>query len=127
MRLSSFWWPLTWALVIFVLMVIPVPPTPRLEGFNLFDKAVHLALFGPLAFLLGHYFAGNSPDISYATVFFKVMLAATAYGIFTEGFQALLPFRSAEARDVLADALGAGAGSAAFVLWHKFRFRKKKM
>lgn len=127
MKLSSYWWPLGWALVIFVLMVAPMPPTPRLEGFNLFDKAVHVALFGPLAFLLGFYFAGNGTHISYSAVFFKVMFAVTAYGILMEGIQALIPFRSAEAQEVLADALGAGAGSAAFVLWHKFRFRKKKM
>lgn len=128
MKIAPAWRPVLWAGFIFVLMVIPMPAPPPMTGFDLSDKAVHFLLFGVQAFLLLHYLQGRpGPKASLPATSGGALLATAAYGAALEGLQALLPFRSAEAWDLAADAVGALLGAAAYLLWHKFRWHKNIM
>ncbi len=101
-----------WALLIFVLLSIPtglvVPSgSGRLLDFLpdlvadtirlLADKAVHAVLFAGQALWLRR--AGWTAG--------RAVLWSAAYGAATELYQALLPFRSGDVYDLLADILGA--------------------
>ena len=128
MKIAPVWWPAAWAGLIAMLMVIPVPAPPPVTGFNLGDKAVHFALFGMQALLLLRYLHRRSgPEGSLPAAAGWAMLATTAFGAALEGLQALLPFRSAEALDLAADAVGALLGATAYLGWHKFRGHKNIM
>lgn len=80
------------------------------------DKAVHFLLFAVLAALLGRRTAttGLGAPLSVA------VLLATLYGAGTEALQAVVPGRSAEWADLLADGVGALAGST-FLWWLRRR------
>lgn len=58
--LFRYFWTLLVATVVLVLSVIPLPEVPMLENFNLFDKWVHLLMYGGLA-LVGWYDAFRAP------------------------------------------------------------------
>jgi VanZ family protein len=128
MKIAPVWWPAAWAGFIAVLMVIPLPPPPPVTGFNLADKVVHFVLFGIQASLLLRYLHGRSdPEGSLPAAAGWAILATSAFGAALEGLQALLPFRSAEALDLAADAVGAFLGATAYLGWQKFRGHKNIM
>lgn len=113
-----------WALLIFVLLSIPtglvVPSgSGRLLDFlpDLFanairllgDKAVHAVLFAGQVLWLRR--AGWPAG--------RALVCSAAYGAVTELYQALLPFRSGDIYDLLADILGALLA----VWWWRWRDR----
>ena len=92
-----------YAVCIFVASVIPV--APRFAPGRL-DKAVHLCEYLLLAWLLVQALrAGAHRAASWVAWGW-----ATGYGMMLELVQALVPWRSAEVSDALANALGAALG-----------------
>jgi VanZ family protein len=89
--------------VISYLALSPVPPRGLDSGW---DKLNHLLAFGALAF--SAFFSVERPR----TRWLAAPLALLAYGVLIELAQSQLPPRSADARDVLADALGIALGLA---------------
>lgn len=78
------------------------PPPPVPSGSDLW---LHAVAYGILTLLLRYASASRG-------VVRSALLAAgvaTAYGILLEGAQAALPYRTAEARDLLANAAGVAA------------------
>lgn len=78
------------------------PPPPVPSGTDLW---LHALAYGILTVLLRYATAPRGIAQS-------VLLAAGAaiiYGVFLEGAQAVLPYRTAEARDLLANAIGVAA------------------
>ena len=53
------------------------------------------------------------------------ILATCAFAVVDESYQGLVPGRTASVRDWLADAVGAAAGVALFLRWHKHRRGKR--
>ena len=92
-----------YAVLVFVVSVIPV--APNLAPGHL-DKAVHLCEYLLLAWLLVQVFRMQRQPRQLWTAWWW----ATAYGATLELVQALIPWRSAEWTDALANALGAAAG-----------------
>lgn len=82
----------------YLLFAAPSGEPPR---FNINDKVLHFAGFASLS---GVFF------IAYRFPLVKSMLLMLAYGLFTEGVQGLLPYRTASLGDLIADVLGALAG-----------------
>lgn len=82
-----------------VLFMAPVQPVAGTPGGVPVDKVAHVVVLGVLAFLAARAW----PDER------RVLLwvALVAYGAAVEAGQALLPWRSAEALDLAADAVGA--------------------
>jgi VanZ family protein len=97
-----------WRLLLGLLLVVisylalsPVPPRGLDSGW---DKLNHLLAFGALAF--SAFFSVERQR----TRWLYTPLGLLAYGVLIELLQSQLPPRSADARDVLADALGIALG-----------------
>ena len=72
------------------------------------DKAVHLCEYLLFAWLLVQAVRGSRmPEREYL---WWAWIYATSYGLLIEVIQAMLPWRSAELADALANALGAALG-----------------
>ena len=79
------------------------------------DKAVHLCQYFLFAWLLGQAIrAGRVPEPEAREYRIWAWIYATSYGLLIELVQALLPWRSAEWADALANAVGAALGSVLF-------------
>jgi VanZ family protein len=122
--------PLLWAAVIFVLSSVPGSRYPRI-GVPGADLIVHFILYGTMgalcarALLLRRTAAGTpaAPPLRTRLLVLAAAVAlATFYGVSDELHQLLVPGRSADWRDALADALGALAGGVlALRLWSQPR------
>lgn len=106
---------LGWTLLVGAILLLPGSETPTevpwlraLERAGE-DKVVHFALFAVLAALLGRW--GRSAG--FARPLLLAVLLATAYGAGTEALQTVVPGRSAEWLDLVADGVGALAGAVA--------------
>ena len=101
------------------MLVLVVSVIPEGPGFSVgrFDKAAHLCEYLLFAWLLiqavrasrtpERYGASRTPEPEYRV---WVWIYATSYGLLMELIQAMIPWRSAEWGDVLADAAGAALG-----------------
>jgi VanZ family protein len=126
-RLAA-WLPVVlWAGVIFALSSIP---GTRLRTMDLpqFDKIVHALLYGVLGGLLCRALDRSRAGGPARSHVLLAILIATAYGVTDEIHQLWTPQRSADWRDVVADACGAtlgaavpGAMSLVAMRWMKFR------
>jgi hypothetical protein len=114
-----------WAMVIAAALWTPAPEAPPEWGWWSWlgeleaaggDKVVHALLFGVQAWLLCRWRRGAPTG-----AWLGGCLALTiAYGGMTEAVQAALGGRAAELGDLVADAVGAGIGVAAFA-WRRGR------
>lgn len=86
------------------------------------DKQLHALLYAGLGFLCARALAGGWSGVSLKTVVFTVLFA-TLYGVSDELHQYFNPPRNVEALDVLADAVGGGAGATALYVWGIIRGR----
>jgi len=107
-RSARFWsfrvWPAALdALLILVIGSLPVAP-PGTQRFS--DKTLHCIAFGILAWLASRAFRHLSPEAP-ARALVRGFLASVALGGGLELWQALLPYRSSELLDFVADAIGA--------------------
>jgi VanZ family protein len=94
--------PLAWlgTAALITLLAVPIPPgPPETEGLPL-DKVVHVVLFG--GFVLAWWWTLRHQP----RVFVWGLLIGLGTAFSTEAMQALLPWRSAEPYDLLADAAG---------------------
>lgn len=90
------------AVFLFIVSVIPVP-----EGgpeIPYFDKLVHLCEYFLFAWLLARAFRAGP------RAFRNAWSMAVGYGIAIELVQAMIPWRSAELLDAIANAIGAALG-----------------
>lgn len=100
---------LAWTATVAVglLLVLPMPAGAEAVAPPGSDKLVHVLLFGALAVLWRWALAARSPRSALA-----IGAAVWLYGGALELVQALIPYRSCEWGDFLADGLGAGLGLA---------------
>ena len=90
-----------------VLIVSVIPEGPDLSAGHL-DKIAHLCEYLLFAWLLVQAIrAGRGPQPEYRL---WAWLYATSYGLLMELLQAMVPWRSAEWGDALANAIGAACG-----------------
>ena len=121
-RLAA-WLPVgLWAGVIFVLSSIPGTRFPAVDLPHS-DKLVHAMLYGVLGGLLLRALDGHRGREAAAAKVLLAVVLATVYGISDEIHQLWTPHRTADWRDVAADAVGATLGVLSLVAmrWMKFR------
>ena len=117
------WLPaLLWAGLIFVLSSIPGTRLPSVD-LPQADKLVHAGIYAVLGVLILRIL---EPDRLFRPRPLRLLVAiflATLYGVSDEIHQLWTPGRTADWRDVVADALGASAGTLGIVAmrWMKFR------
>jgi VanZ family protein len=101
---ARYWWPpLAWAVVIFIGTSIPNPQPP--STFIYADKLVHFVLYGVLGLLLTRA-AVPDGSLSGATIMRLVALCAIGAAL-DEWHQTVIPGRTAELGDWVADSAGA--------------------
>jgi VanZ family protein len=115
----SLWAPVVaYLLAIFVVSSMPQPPgMPAAVG----DKSLHLAAYAVLGVLLVRALSGGRAAGVNGRVVTWAALLATAYGLTDEVHQAFVPGRTADVRDLLADAVGATVGALACYAWARAR------
>lgn len=126
-----------WAATIWVVSSMSRPTFVPVSAFPLADKGVHFCVFALLGALCAHGLLAwgaapgspgrgvavtlaarrwESPSAARWAAFALGAALAAAWGALDELHQRFVPGREADAVDVLADALGAAAGSAARVM-----------
>ena len=94
--------------------MLAVIPSPDLPGRHV-DKAVHLWEYLVFAWLLAQ--AIRSQGLTQGEYLWMAWIFATSYGALMEVIQLLVPWRTADWVDALANAAGAGIGAWLARLW----------
>lgn len=111
MRIKSYWPAAMWALVIFVLTILPTNKIPHPPDWNIsIDKLVHFGLFMILSLLL-HFKQHAKAKLLGQQQLIWMTLLMVIYGLLLEMAQILVPTRNFSWLDLIADALGAIAGN----------------
>ncbi|GGH00783.1 hypothetical protein GCM10007415_40910 [Parapedobacter pyrenivorans] len=113
-------WALLWAAVILVLCSLPSAATDSVPKFPGIDKLVHAGFFFVFTVLL-YYGAIRRSGTSAPSwgISIKVIVFSSLFALFTEYLQwKIFTYRSAEAWDLFADAVGTGMGVFAYLLLH---------
>lgn len=113
-------WAVLWAVVVVVLCSLPMGGTDDVPKFPGMDKLVHTGFFFVFTVLLyyGAIRQTGSVGPSWPTSI-KVVGFSVAFALFTEYLQwKIFTYRSAEAWDLFADAVGTGMGVFAYLLLH---------
>jgi VanZ family protein len=113
-RIIWLWGPVVlWAGIIFSASAQPDVSLPS----GLSDKYTHILAYAPLGVLFFRAIAGGLPvRLTLSTALLGVALT-TAYGITDELHQLFVPGRSADWRDVVADAIGGVVAAVVCWLW----------
>jgi VanZ family protein len=114
---------IAWALLILLLTLTPGDSMPDLSIWDLlsFDRFAHLFVFGVLVLLLS---IGLTKQ--YSSLFLRFNAAKLAflfsfgYSLIIELLQELIPGRSVELNDLIANSAGCLTGSLVFYLIYKF-------
>ena len=111
---SALYVPVTWTIVIGILLALPGSVLPREEAFYIpqLDKIVHITLFGGFVFLWDLRVSNRSAEV-YRLVrwFFVFYILANVFGIGMEYVQKYwIPGRDFDLADIIADMIGAGLG-----------------
>jgi len=113
-------WSLVWSAFILVLCSVPSESTDSIPKFPGIDKLVHAGFFFVLAVLL-YYGAIRKHGTSQPSwrITARVVVFSLIFALFTEFVQwKVFTYRSAEAWDLFADAVGTGMGVFAYLLLH---------
>jgi VanZ family protein len=117
-----------WFLISLFLLTLPGSAFPKetwLDRIPLFDKMVHIGMFGILVTLwclTWYKFPGNDQQKKLKNHFIQIGVAALCYGVIMEFVQHYyVANRSFEGADILADAIGCVSG----VVFSTRRYTKK--
>lgn len=115
---------ISWMVIILLLTLTPgksMPRTSLWEDLLSFDKFAHLTIFAVLVYLL---IIGMSKQYTYhflkRNALVVALLAGIGYGLIIELIQLLIPGRSFEMADILANSTGCFIGVGLFYLVYKF-------
>ncbi len=93
--------------------------TPAVSAPSVPDVALHLVVYLVLVWLLRIALPGDGAD--------RRLIAgalAVGFGMLIEGFQAMLPYRGAEVRDLIANVIGVAVGMLLPIRWSTRRSRR---
>lgn len=121
MRRAKWLWTPVAAYMAFIFALSSMAQPPAVAQGS--DKNLHALLYAGFAVVLARALAGGWRRPVTLAVVAATIVMATAYGVTDEIHQYFVPPRTADVRDVMADALGAAAASAALYLWGIIRGR----
>jgi VanZ family protein len=104
LRRLGLWRALAWTYVVVLLAATLLPPPPMLGHVPSGDKIGHVVGFALLQWSFSQIYAGRRDRLRCAAGGF-------ALGILIELLQAAVPYRTAEAADLVADAIGIALGA----------------
>ena len=109
--------------VMFYLSSQSYPPTPP----RVWDKFLHVVEYFGLAVLVCRAIAGGLPPRIDRRVAWLTFAITVGYGLTDELHQLFVPERSADFRDLIADAVGAAAAVIACWAWHIIRNPRRQI
>jgi VanZ family protein len=113
-RLLRVWWPVVpYACVIFVATSIPGDRLALVGDVETVDRWLHVLLYVPLAVLVFGALRRTYPHLPLAHYGIATVLLCSAFGVLDELHQRLIPGRSCDVGDMIADAIGSALGVAA--------------
>jgi VanZ family protein len=116
---DTFLWALSWLmlLVVVLLSLVPLPAFPATPGV---DKLVHGFAYAALtlSFLFAGVWRPGRGEGSYPMAAIVIVVGTTLVGVIVELIQDVQSYRSMDAFDALADAVGAALGA---ILWATLR------
>ncbi|MEN3039492.1 MAG: VanZ family protein [Candidatus Kryptonium sp.] len=118
---------LFWIGLIFALISTPGSYFPE-EPFDLFDKFVHMFLFGTVTYLV--YRAFQYQEKSFFLKNFSIgfaFLVCVIYGIVSEIYQEYVPGRSSDVTDALANMFGGGIVSLYVLYFNYIKTKRGKI
>ncbi len=118
--LSRFYVVLSWAIAIFILISWPMPPYKE-DGFTIYDKFVHIILFGGLAFLFIWALKARK-KFNFKPVALAAFFLGVIYSVISEYIQGFVPGRDVSSWDLLAGTIGSALG----VVYAFFMFTKPR-
>lgn len=113
-------WAVLWAVVVVVLCSMPSAATDEVPKFPGIDKLVHTGFFFVFTVLLYYGAIRQAGTVRPSWgISIKVMIFSGLLALFTEYLQwKVFTYRTAEAWDLFADAVGTGMGVFAYLLLH---------
>lgn len=124
-------WSLAWVVLVLFLLLTPSNDMPDLNRFNLFpgtDKVVHLGIFFILAILIYVESAIKSGwSQSRWKTMVKVVLSTVVFAALTEEAQLHISSRSRDIMDLLADCIGIGMATFAYLLIYRKKDEKSNI
>ncbi len=106
-----------YASLVFYAGLIRLPQLPEV-GFVATDKLLHTLVFGGLALLLARALHWLKPAVSVDNILVFAGVGSSLLGLLLELCQALVPYRSSDVWDWVADTLGAAVAVAlVFLVW----------
>lgn len=109
-----FWFPLlVYSGIIFYVSSLEAVETP--QSIPHFDKVFHLAEYGLFGLLLARAISHAATRIDRTTLIWFTVLGAFLYGLSDEFHQSMVPGRTADAMDLLADTIGGLLGGLTYI------------
>jgi len=115
-RLRPWRFALLYMALIFTLSSFEVA-VPGVDRLPLRDKAIHFAEYTVLGWLCMHAAMGSWPRTARRRTFFFAVFVSTLWGLSDEIHQAMVPGRSSELGDLVADFVGSAAGAGMALLF----------
>lgn len=98
--------PFIWALLIMIASSIPADQLPNVQIFG-WDKIAHVCVFFIFGILiLRSLYHRNKSIISKKQIATLTLVFVVSFGIFDEIFQSIIPGRTSDIYDLIADAVG---------------------
>ena len=108
-KFQRFWFPvILYSGIIFYVSSVPNVKMPLQE--IQFDKFLHVLVYMPFGFLLARGICHTRDSVPRGMLLGAVILGSLLYGISDEVHQSFVSGRSAEALDVITDAIGGAVG-----------------
>jgi VanZ family protein len=110
-RFIQYWLPLI-AYSAFIVFQSHYPTPESIPRLPYFDKLLHTGGYGLLGLLFCRAYRAGWPKASSRSLSRYAVLSTALFGLSDEFHQSFVPFRTADAWDVLADAIGGAIGVA---------------
>lgn len=123
-RFATCWLPLIlYCLLIYIQSDNPSPE--QIPSFRFFDKFLHFIAYGIMGILFYRAYQTLQINNNRRWLLLLSIASASLYGVSDEIHQSFVPFRSAEAADVIADFLGSICGVYLYHLWMNSRIDRR--
>ena len=119
-RIALAWLP-TVAYMLLIWFLSSAPISVSLEDVPFKDKGVHVIEYGTLAVLSAYAISRSWPRLGLLRALSWAAALTFSWGYLDELHQAFVPGRDSDALDVLADTIGAFAGTTCFGLFERLR------
>lgn len=107
LRKVIYWWGPVIAFAFLIFIISSLTISLEKDPFPLFDKVAHVSEYAIFAMLVFRALSGTLRRTDFLCIALLTVIISVGYGLGDELHQYFVPVRHADARDILADGLGA--------------------